>query len=112
MNDQEKNSQDPARLAQLAKIKQSRSRLMVCFLTLPLYIVLVWILLSNQVDDTVYLVIYIGIYAIAAIMMVNQICPDCKKQFFVSALWLNFFTSKCVHCGVSCKPQANDSAEM
>ena len=78
---------------------RSRTRLLVCFLTLPLYIIAVWVLLSNSREVGALMWIYIALYSVFAIDMVRRRCPSCGKQFFVKSILLNLFTTRCVHCG-------------
>lgn len=77
---------------------RSRTRLLVCFLTLPLYVIAVWVLLSNSREVGALMWIYIALYSVFAIDMVRRRCPSCGEQFFVKSILLNFFTTRCVHC--------------
>lgn len=80
-------------------VLRSRTRLLVCFLTLPLYIIAVWVLLSNSREVGALMWIYIALYSVFAIDMVRRRCPSCGEQFFVKSILLNLFTMRCVHCG-------------
>jgi prolipoprotein diacylglyceryltransferase len=77
---------------------RSRTRLLVCFLTLPLYVIAVWVLLSNSREVGALMWIYIALYSVFAIDMVRRRCPSCGEQFFVKSILLNLFTTRCVHC--------------
>ena len=79
---------------------RARTRLLVCFLTLPLYVAAVWMLLSNgrQVDTLMWS--YIALYAGFALDMVRRRCPRCGEQFFVKAILMNLVARRCVHCGL------------
>lgn len=77
---------------------RSRTRLLVCFLTLPLYIVAVWALLGNGREVGTLMWGYIGLYSVFAIDMVRRRCPSCGEQFFVKSILLNLLTKRCVHC--------------
>jgi hypothetical protein len=79
-------------------IARSRIRLVVCFWTLPLYTVAVWILLNNEQDINLIMWVYMAIYAIFAIDMSMRRCPSCHQQFYVKSIFLNLLTTKCVHC--------------
>lgn len=93
------------RMAQsLRRIHRSRSRLMVCFYTLPLYVMALIMLLNEGRGVTLLMFVYMGVYAVFAVDMVLRECPRCGKQFFVNVLFLNFFARRCVHCGLSCRP--------
>lgn len=100
-------TQDAARQLRIKQrlrlIDRSRSRLIVCFYTLPLYAVAVILLLNRGLGVTALMFVYMGLYAIFAVDMVVKNCPRCGQQFFVKAFFLNFFTRKCVHCGIDCK---------
>ena len=85
----------------LHKIDRARSRLMVCFYTLPIYIVALVMLLNESRNVTFFMFVYMAVYAVFAIDMVVKSCPSCNKQYFVKSFFLNFFTKKCVHCGLS-----------
>ena len=95
---------------QLHRIDRSRSRLMVCFYTLPLYIIALVMLLNEGRSITVLMFVYMAVYAIFAVDMVIRVCPRCGEQFFVKAFLLNFFTRRCVHCGLSCRRHDHKSA--
>ena len=85
----------------LNAIKRSRSRLMVCFLTFPLYVIAVTRLLNNGQDTTWLMLVYMAIYAAFGIAMTVKRCPDCNEQFFVKQYFLNPFRRTCAHCGLS-----------
>ena len=80
---------------------RSRTRLLVCFLTLPLYIAAVWALLSNGREVGSFMWVYIALYSLFAIDMVRRRCPSCGEQFFVKSILLSLVTKRCVHCGES-----------
>ena len=84
----------------LRGITRSRSRLIVCFFTLPVYILALWALLNNGRDIIGFMFIYMGLYAIFAISMAAKRCPDCGNQFFVKVFLLNVVTKNCVHCSL------------
>jgi hypothetical protein len=86
---------------------RSRTRLLVCFLTLPLYIVAVWVLLSNGREVGTLMWIYVALYSMFAIDMVRRRCPSCGEQFFVKSILLNLLTKRCVHCGEDGYSQRN-----
>jgi len=89
-------------LAVLKQIKQARSRLMVCFMTLPLYVLAVIGLLGNGQDIGVLMIAYMALYAVFGINMSVKRCPRCHQQFFVKQHFLNPFPRKCAHCGLVC----------
>ncbi|HBX36701.1 MAG TPA: hypothetical protein DEG76_05160 [Pseudohongiella sp.] len=86
---------------QLLQIKRARSRLMVCFLTFPLYVVGVTQLLNNGQDITWLMLVYMAIYAVFGIGMSSRRCPRCNQHFFVKHYFLNPFRRNCAHCGLS-----------
>jgi len=92
---------DDNRREALNAIRRSRSRLMVCFLTFPLYVVAVTRLLDNGQDTTWLMLVYMAIYAGFGIAMTVKRCPDCGEQFFVKQYFLNPFRRRCAHCGLS-----------
>jgi len=92
---------DDNRREALNAIRRSRSRLMVCFLTFPLYVVAVTRLLDNGQDTTWLMLVYMAIYAGFGIAMTVKRCPDCHEQFFVKQYFLNPFRRRCAHCGLS-----------
>ena len=106
-DEQETASQLLAKKKQLQHIFRSRSRLMVCFYTLPLYMVALILLLNQGRGVTFFMFIYMAVYAVFAIDMVSKKCPACGNQFFVATFFLSFFTSKCVHCKISSRQNAN-----
>ncbi len=78
---------------------RARTRLLVCFLTLPLYVIAVWTLLGNGRDVSLIMWVYIALYAIFALDMTRRRCPSCGEQFFVRNILLNLLSKRCVHCG-------------
>ncbi|MBL4820580.1 MAG: hypothetical protein JKY98_06275 [Gammaproteobacteria bacterium] len=94
---------DPQKQQALHKINRARSRLMVCFWTLPIYVVALVLLLNEGRSGTVFMLVYMGVYALFAIDMVIRECPGCRNQFFVKGFFLNCFTRTCMHCGLSCR---------
>ena len=85
----------------LRPIARSRTRLLVCFLTLPVYMIAVWILLNNQRSVDSFMFIYMGVWSAFAIDMARRRCPQCGEQFFVKYILLNLRTHRCVHCSLS-----------
>ena len=96
---QQTDASELVRLRVLHKIDRARSRLLVCFYTLPLYIIALLVLLNQGRRITLIMFVYMSVYAVFAIDMVVKQCPVCREQFFVKRFFLNFFTRKCVHCG-------------
>ena len=82
------------------QLLRARTRLMVCFWTLPVYILIVWVLLSNQQPIDLFMFFYFSLCAGFWIDMVRRRCPVCTKQFYVKSIVLNLRTKKCVHCGL------------
>ena len=103
---------DPVKLAQdLRGIARARTRLAVCFWTLPVYIIAIWVLLNNQRSVDSMMWIYMAVYAGFAIDMSMRKCPSCGEQFYVKNIFLNLLTKKCVHCGQASNPSRLDSNE-
>lgn len=96
----------------LRRIERARSRLMVCFYTLPLYIIVLLMLLNESRGVTSLMFVYMAVYAIFAVDMVIRVCPRCGEQFFVKVFFLHFFTRRCVHCGLSCRPPRNSESSI
>ena len=82
------------------QLLRARTRLMVCFWTLPVYILIVWVLLSNRQPIDLFMFFYFSLCAGFWIDMVRRRCPVCTKQFYVKSIVLNLRTKKCVHCGL------------
>lgn len=89
-------------LAVLKQIKRARSQLLVCFMTLPLYVMAVAGLVGNGQDISVLMLAYMALYAGFGINLSVKRCPSCHQQFFVKQYFLNPFPSKCAHCGLHC----------
>ena len=85
-------------------IARARARLTVCFCTLPVYVVAIWMLLQNgrSIDSMMW--IYMVVYAGFAIDMSMRNCPNCRKQFYVKSIFLNLLTKQCVHCRQTSSP--------
>jgi len=88
----------------LRKIRRARTRLLVCFWTLPVYVIAIWVLLNNGRSIDTIMWIYMGLYAIFAVDMASRRCPQCGNQFFVKTILLNLLTHRCVHCELSFEP--------
>ena len=97
------------RQQQLRKISRARTRLLVCFWTLPIYVISVWMLLNNGRNIDSIMWIYMGLYALFAIDMVRRRCPQCNQQFFVKTILMNLVTHRCVHCKLSMDPTDSSS---
>ena len=93
----------------LRKISRARTRLLVCFLTLPVYIGALWILLNNGRGVETFMVVYMILWAGFAVDMSMRRCPACEQQFYVKSILLNLISRDCVHCGLATIPANNDS---
>ncbi|MFP6809658.1 MAG: hypothetical protein VB960_01255 [Pseudohongiellaceae bacterium] len=93
----------------LKKIFRARMRLIVCFWTLPVYVLAVWGLLNNQRGIEVFMYIYMAVWAGFAVDMARRRCPACGQQYFVKNILLNIVTRCCVACGL--EEKAYDSSE-
>lgn len=82
----------------IKQLHRSRARLIVCFWTLPVYILIVWVLLSNGQSVDSFMFFYFTLCAGFWIDMVRRRCPICAKQFYVRSILLNLKTKNCVHC--------------
>lgn len=87
----------------LRAICRARTYLMVCFLTFPLYAWGVTELLNQGQDISLFMLVYMAIYAGFGINASIKRCPRCHGQFYVRRLFLNPMVTRCQHCGVSCK---------
>jgi len=85
----------------IRQLLRARTRLMVCFWTLPIYILIVWMLLTNRQPIDLFMFFYFSLCAGFWIDMVRRRCPICAKQFYVKSVLLNLSTKKCVHCSFS-----------
>ena len=103
---------DPVKFGRgLRGIVRARTRLAVCFWTLPVYVVAIWMLLKNgrSIDSMMW--IYMVVYAGFAIDMSMRNCPNCRKQFYVKSIFLNLLTKQCVHCGQTSAPTESPSKD-
>jgi hypothetical protein len=89
-------------LAVLKQIKRARSQLLVCFMTLPLYVMAVAALVGSGQDISVLMLAYMALYAVFGMNLSVKRCPRCQQQFFVKHYFLNPFPRKCAHCGLHC----------
>lgn len=96
----------PHRRMVLRKLSRARTRLLVCFWTLPVYVVAIWALLNNGRSIDTIMWIYMGLYAAFAVDMARRLCPQCGKQFFVKTILLNLLTHECVHCHLPLRTEA------
>jgi len=98
-------SPDPVKFGKdLRGIVRARTRLAVCFWTLPVYVLAIWMLLKNGRGIDPMMWIYMTVYAGFAIDMSMRNCPNCCKQFYVKSIFLNLLTKQCVHCGQTSAP--------
>ena len=101
----------------LRQISRARTRLLVCLLTLPVYMVAVWMLLQNQRGIDAFMFIYMALWAVFAYDMARRRCPQCGEQFFVKTIFLNLISKRCMHCRLSTSASAvseddNDSRQF
>jgi hypothetical protein len=89
----------PHQAAAAKALRRARSRMMVCFWTLPLYMLAIWVLLTNRRETDVIMFVYMGVWAGFALDMARRRCPLCKKQFYVKHVLMNLRARRCVHCG-------------
>jgi len=87
--------------AGLRKLLRARTRLLVCMLTLPVYMIALWMLLSNGREVDLFMYFYMALWGVFAIDMAIRKCPRCGNQFYVKSIWLNLITKTCVHCGLN-----------
>jgi len=99
MDDHQSENRSGKHETAVQQLLRARTRLLVCFLTLPLYVLAVWSLLSNGRDVSTLMWVYIALYAVFALDMVRRRCPRCGEQFFVRNILLNLISKRCVHCG-------------
>ena len=95
----------------LKKISRARTRLLVCLWTLPVYMLTVWILLSNRQPVDLFMFFYFSLCAGFWLDMARRKCPACTRQFYVKSILLNLLTRKCVHCGLESQFAVNTNAE-
>lgn len=100
MSNEEKEESGQSEDFGIQPLLRARTRLLVCFMTLPLYIASVWVLLGNNREVETLMWAYMGLYAIFALDMVRRRCPRCGEQFFVKHILMNLVAKKCVHCGL------------
>ena len=89
----------PHQAAAAKALRRARSRMMVCFWTLPLYMLAIWMLLTNRRETDVIMFVYMGVWAGFALDMARRRCPLCKKQFDVKHVLMNLRARRCAHCG-------------
>ena len=97
----------PHQVSAAISLRRARSRMMVCFWTLPLYVLAIWTLLTNQRDIDAFMCIYMGMWAAFATDMARRRCPFCKKQFYVKHVLMDLRARHCVHCGFDSLVKAN-----
>lgn len=87
----------------LRKIARARIHLLVCFWTLPVYVIGLWLLLNSGRSIEYFMLVYMVVWAGFAIDMAMRRCPGCGKQFYVKTILLNLITQRCLHCGIWAK---------
>ncbi len=104
-------TQTPHTRKVLRQISRARTRLLVCLLTLPVYIAAVWFLLQNQRSTDTFMFIYMAMWAAFGFDMARRRCPECEQQFFVKTVFLNLTSKRCVHCGLAPAGSAAQKSE-
>ncbi|PCH62968.1 MAG: hypothetical protein COC19_02085 [SAR86 cluster bacterium] len=99
--DHEDSTVDEKFRVPLKSIARAKHGLIVCFFTLPIYIVAVYVLLSRGLSVSVFMTVYMVLYTVFGLNMAIRRCPKCRQQFFVKSILLNLVTKKCVHCGLA-----------
>ena len=89
----------PEQKVKSRQILRARTRLLVCLLTLPVYVAAIWLLLNNQREIETIMYIYMALWAAFAVDMARRLCPQCHKQFFVKVILMSLRSRRCVHCG-------------
>ncbi|HAG70704.1 MAG TPA: hypothetical protein DCL66_00740 [Gammaproteobacteria bacterium] len=84
----------------LKKVLRSRTRLLVCLATFPVYAIGIWLLLSSGRSIEGFMLVYMGLWSAFAFDMIYRKCPACNKQFFVRSILMTLRSKKCVHCGL------------
>ena len=97
----------PYQASAATALRRARSRMMVCFWTLPLYMLAIWTLLTNQREIDAFMYVYMGIWVAFATDMARRRCPFCKKQFYVKHVLMDLRARHCVHCGFDSLVKAN-----
>ena len=92
--------------SEIRKVHRARTRLLVCFWTLPVYILIVWFLLINRKSVDVFMLFYFVLCAGFWLDMAWRKCPACIKPFYVKSLLLHLVTKKCSHCSLGMKSMA------
>lgn len=90
--------------SKVRKVYRARTRLIVCFWTLPIYTLVVWSLLMSRQSIDFFMLFYFALCAFFWLDMAWRKCPGCNKQFFVKSILLNLVTKKCVHCSLVMQP--------
>lgn len=85
----------------LNEIRRARNRLFVCFWTFPVYVLAITRVLDAGNETTGIMFAYMALYAGFGVNAAVKRCPDCHQQFFVKAFFLNPFSTRCAHCGLS-----------
>ena len=110
-----KHRSSPDHQPSIRKLYRARIRLIVCLWTLPVYILTVWILLSNRQPIDLFMFFYFALCAGFWLDVAWRRCPACAKQFYVKNILLNLTTQKCVHCSldiVDTKPPGEDKVNF
>lgn len=102
-NENTGNNKQEERQARLDDIRRARNRLFVCFWTFPVYVFAVTRVLDSGNSTSTIMFAYMLLYAWFGVSASVKRCPDCHEQFFVKKFFLNPFSGKCAHCGVSLK---------
>jgi hypothetical protein len=79
MDDHQSENRSGKHETAVQQLLRARTRLLVCFLTLPLYVLAVWSLLSNGRDVSTLMWVYIALYAVFALDMVRPPLPPLRR---------------------------------
>ena len=87
----------PHQAAEAKALRRARSRMMVCFWTLPLYMLAIWMLLTNRRETDAIMFVYMGVWA--GFALIRAAALPCVKAIYVKHVLMNLRTRRCVHCG-------------
>ena len=85
--------------------KVTRTKRYIAIVLLLSYVPIIAIVHTITKSDNISQTLGISFFVVLVISLISVggKCPRCKNNFFRTSMFRNFFTNKCLHCGMSIK---------
>ena len=102
-------SNDADRISRgLQRLRRRRRQVILYLLgVMPVSAVLIaigWAVLGEEIVahhwNTWVVWLFLAIWVVLVLRHGFSVCPRCRKLFYVSLVWSNGFSKRCLHCGI------------